>query len=263
MSALTDFFDVILKGESKTYDDHNWYVSGGKLKGYIKGRYGTPYKLLKNDLSADTTLGEVKAFQSRSRDANGQLWATGRYQIIPSTLKGVQKNLNLPDSTKYNKETQDKMGLQLLLNRPSIKKYIQGTVPDTKENVEKASLSVAQIWSSVGVPYATKGSKRQVQKNQSYYSGGGDKASIKTEDVQVALKKLRANKDNLLGETKVEEDIKSSSTSTPAPSKKKRIVKIVASIGIAVVVLGVTGTLAYLYLKKRGNLPNFMKKLNL
>jgi hypothetical protein len=259
MSALTDFFDVILKGESKTYDDHNWYVSGGKLKGYIKGSYGTPYKLLKNDLSADTTLGEVKAFQSRSRDANGQLWATGRYQIIPSTLKGVQKNLNLPDSTKYNKETQDKMGLQLLLNRPSIKNYIQGTVPDTKENVEKASLSVSQIWSSVGVPYATKGSKMQVQKNQSYYSGGGDKASIKTEDVQVALKKLRANKDNLLGETKVED----TKDSTPAPLKKKKIIKIVASIGIAVVVLGVTGTLAYLYLKKRGNLPNFMKKLNL
>jgi hypothetical protein len=260
MSALTDFFNVILKGESKTYDDHNWYVSGKKLKGYIKGSYGTPYPLLKNDLSADTTLGQVKTFQSRSRDANGQLWATGRYQIIPTTLIGLQKDLKLPDSTKYNKETQDKMGLQLLLNRTSIKNYIQGKVPDTKENVEKASLDVAKIWSSVGVPYAIQGKKKQVQKNEAYYSGGGDKASVKTEAVQVALKNLRANKDNLLGETKTEIDTKSS---TPAPSKKKKIVKIVASIGIAVVVLGVTGTLAYLYLKKRGNLPNFMKKLNL
>lgn len=67
---------------------------------------------------------------------------------------------------------------------------------------------------------------------------------------------------NLISEGEIEKNNKSSS-SISAPSKKKKIIKIVASIGIAVVVLGVTGTLAYLYLKKRGNLPNFMKKLNL
>ena len=252
MSALTEFFDVILKGESKTYDDHNWYVSG-KLKGFIKNSYGTPYPLLKNDLSSDTTLAELKGFQSRSRDGDGQLWATGRYQIIPPTLIGLQKNLNLPDSTKYNKETQDKMGLQLLLNRPAIKNYIQGNVPDTKENVENASLSVAQIWSSVGVPYATKGSKKQLQKNESYYSGGGDKASIKTEDVQVALKKLRDNKDNLLVEDKKEE--------TKNVSKKKSKTKLVLGIGLGIITLGVTGTLIYLYLKKSNKLPNFIKNI--
>jgi hypothetical protein len=40
--ALKKFFDVALKGESKTYNDHNWYTcSGGVkkcLKGYIEGR---------------------------------------------------------------------------------------------------------------------------------------------------------------------------------------------------------------------------------
>ena len=117
MSALTDFFDVVLKGESKTYDDHNYYVSGDELKSYIKGSYGNRYPLLKKELSVDSTLADVKKYQSRSRDNTGKLWATGRYQIIPPTLIGLQKNLNLPDSTKYNKETQDKMGLQLLLNR--------------------------------------------------------------------------------------------------------------------------------------------------
>lgn len=253
MSALTDFFDVILKGESKTYDDHNYYVSGDILKGYIKGSYGNRYPLLKKELSVDSTLADVKKYQSRSRDNTGKLWATGRYQIIPNTLKGLQTSLKLPDSTKYNKETQDKMGLQLLLGRTSIKNYILGYVPDTKQNLESASLSVAQTWSSVGVPYATKGSKRRVEKNESYYSGGGDKASVSTEDVQVALKKLRANKDNLLD---IEND-------EPKPSNDKNKTKKILGIGLSILTIGVTGTLIYLYLKKNNKLPTFMKNFKL
>jgi len=253
MSALTDFFDVILKGESRTYDDHNYYVTNSKLKGYVRDSYGTRYSSLKKELSSDTTLGQLKQYQSRGRDNTGQLWATGRYQIIPSTLKGLQKSLNLPDSTKYNKQTQDKMGLKLLLERSPIKNYILGIVPDTKQNLESASLSVAKVWSSVGVPYATKGSKRQVQKNESYYSGGGDKASIKTEDVQQALKNLRANKDSL---SNIESD-------EEKPSKDKNNTRKIIGIGLSIITIGVTGTLIYLYLKKNNKLPNFIKNIKI
>jgi len=186
---VTDFFNVILKGESKTYNDHNWYTPNG-LKGYIQGKYGTPYTLLKKDLS-EITLGQLKQYQSRGRDSSGQLWATGRYQIIPTTLLGMQRNLGLPDSAKYDKTTQNKMGVQLLLNNNSIKNYITQVVADNKENLEKASLGVAKIWSSVGVPYAMQGHRQAISKNQSYYAGGGDRASETTEDVQLALKKLR------------------------------------------------------------------------
>jgi len=186
---IKEFFDTILQGESKTYNDHNWYTSGG-LKGYIEGRNTNKYSKLKKPLS-EYTLGEVKSFQSRSRDSVGQLWATGRYQIIPDTLKGLIPKVGLSDSSKYNKENQDKLALQLLINRSPIKNYLSGKVEDNKKNLESASLSVAQIWSSVGVPYAMMGHKRFVTKNQSYYEGGGDKAKVKTEDVQKALKKLR------------------------------------------------------------------------
>jgi predicted chitinase len=54
----------------------------------------------------------------------------------------------------------------------------------------------------------------------------------------------------------------SSSDETDA-DKKKRIVKRVVAVGIAVAVLGISGTLTYLYLKKKGKLPNFMKKINI
>lgn len=183
--AINDFFMTALKGESKTYNDHNWYTSGG-LKGYIEGRNKNAYPLLKKALS-EYTIGEVKAFQARSRDADGQLWATGRYQIIPGTLKDNQKKLGMPDSAIYNEENQDKLAFQLLMGRPTLSKYITGTIADTTTNLQKAALEMAMIWSSIGVPYPTNGK----QTNQSYYSR--DKASVKSETVQAKLKELRSS----------------------------------------------------------------------
>lgn len=46
-------------------------------------------------------------------------------------------------------------------------------------------------------------------------------------------------------------------------SSKKKMIKTVVAIGLGVLVLGVTGTLTYLYLKKRGKLPNFMNKIKM
>lgn len=188
--VLKDFWNSVLEGESKTYNDHNWYSSGG-LKGFIEGRSSKAYPLLKKPLSK-YTIGEVKAFQSRPRDSNGQLWATGRYQIIPNTLKGVVEKVGLSDSDLYSVENQDKLGVQLLLNRKNLSAYLQGQVPDTLENRQKASLDMAMIWSSIGVPYSVKGSKRSVAKDESYYSGGGDKASVKSDVVMEKLKMLRS-----------------------------------------------------------------------
>jgi hypothetical protein len=199
MSKIAEFFDVILKGESKTYNDHNWYTGSG-LKGFIEGRSANPYSLLTKPLS-EYTIGEVKAFQSRPRDSQGQLWATGRYQIIPKTLIGVQNRLALSDSQKYDQATQDAMGLDLLNERKSIKEYISGAVPDSTEALEKAALQVAMIWSSVGVPYSIQGRHRTVSKDESYYSGGGDKASVPSDAAQQALKTLRANFGNVTKET--------------------------------------------------------------
>lgn len=190
MEVLMPFFNVILKGESKTYNDHNWYV-GDLLKSYIENTKSSPYSLLTKPLS-DYTVGEVMQFQRHPRDRTGQLWATGRYQIIPDTLKGLIKNAKVSLSDKYDKQTQDKLGLQLLKDRKAVKLYIFGEVPDTTENLNKAITGVAMTWSSVGVPQDMKGKRRRIKKGESYYSGGGDRASISPESVGDALKKLRS-----------------------------------------------------------------------
>lgn len=191
--GLKDFFDIVLKGESRTYNDHNWYVCSGSgcLKMYIEGRSSNHYPLLKKPLSK-YTIKEVMDFQSKPRTKNiGQLWATGRYQIIPKTLKNTYPKAGLKETDVYNQENQDKMALALLKGRSAIRNYIYGFVPDTKENRQKAALEMAKEWSSIGVPYKVEGMYKIVDKNESYYSGRGDKASVDTEEVQLALQQLR------------------------------------------------------------------------
>lgn len=191
MKAVKDFFSVILRGESRTYDDHNWYVQGNSLRGYIRGVHSNRYPLLNKNLS-EYSLGEIKQFQQRPRDVSGQLWATGRYQIIPTTLRMIQNRVGVPDTAIYNPNLQDAFGLALLYGRPNVKAYLEGSVSDTKQNREMAALDLAKEWSSVGVPFEVMGGRgRMVLKNQSYYTGGGDRASVSTEDAQNALQKLR------------------------------------------------------------------------
>jgi hypothetical protein len=232
-SPIQNFFDVVLEGESKTYNDHNYYTSSG-LKGYIEGGYGTQYPLLNKPLSR-YTLKEVIEFQSRPRDNQGQLWATGRYQIIPSTLKGVATRLNLPLSKVYDQQTQDLMGYNLLTERSSLRKYLEQEVNDTDENLKNAALDIAKIWSSVGVPYPLQGSKRYVNTNESYYSGGGDRASTDTTAVQNALRTLRQNKGKIFR-----------GASSGSGSPKKRRIIFFSIIGIALISLSV-----YAYVKSR------------
>lgn len=238
MNYLTDFFETILKGESKTYNDHNYYTSGG-LKGFIEGGYGTKYSLLNKPLS-EHTIGEVMQFQSRGRDATGQLFATGRYQIIPDTLKGIVKRLGLSSSTKYDKKTQDLMGLSLLTERQPIRDYVQSKNEDNKANLENAAKSVAMIWSSVGVPYDMQGSRQRVLKNQSYYSGGGDRASVKTELIQEKLKSIRKNWNNLNTDSNI------------LGGEKKKLVKVLL-IGLALI----SGWVLFRTLKNKTIIPKF------
>lgn len=183
-------FHHILEGESETYEDMNYY-KGDTLSGYIKGKYGKRYGGMTKDLT-DYTIGEVIAFQNNSRSsANGQLWATGRYQVIPSTLKGIYASAGLTLSDKYSPENQDKIGMALL--RTNTKKFLQGTIANTQANKNASALEIAQTWSSVGVPYDMRGMYQNINKNDSYYkrSGGIDKASVKTEDIQKALVESR------------------------------------------------------------------------
>jgi hypothetical protein len=169
-------YALVTKGESKTYNDYNFYTVTG-LKGNVAGS-GSKYPLINRPLST-YTVGQVKAMQAQNRyGANGQLWATGRYQIIPSTLIYLQKFTGIADSALYGKVNQDRLANALIATKPALNNYLTGKVADTDANLRAAALAVAQIWSSVGQP----------SNNKSYY---GENAVVSTYDVQKVLKSYR------------------------------------------------------------------------
>ena len=170
-------YALVTKGESKTYNDYNFYNVTG-LKGNIDGK-GSKYPLLNRPLTT-YTVGQVKRMQAEARyGANGQLFATGRYQIIPSTLIYLQKFAGVSDSALYNKITQDKLANALIATKASVNNYLTGKVADTDANLRAAALGLAQIWSSVGKP----------SDNTSYYPN--DRATTSTIDVQKVLRSYR------------------------------------------------------------------------
>ena len=99
---------------------------------------------------------------------------------------------------------------------------------------------MAMIWSSIGVPYAMKGGRKsRINKNDSYYSGGGDKASESTEDIQLALQKLRKN---IKGKSPSDEN-------TTEEVEKKKYLKYIL-IATSIIAIG-TGVAYYFLIYKK------------
>lgn len=114
----------------------------------------------------DMTIDELLAAQLRW----GKNWgssAAGKFQIIRKTLQGLARNLSLSGDTKFSKNTQDMLGLQLLKGR-GYEKFVAGDL-----TVEAFALALAKEWASMPVLVPTQGAKIKVKAGQSYYAGDG------------------------------------------------------------------------------------------
>ena len=164
-------FDVIASGEG----DYNSVNQGtaGDTPGGAKSVVG-------KDLT-NMTVGEVMAAQS-----SGQLFAVGKYQIIPGTMKEFVSGAGIDPDAKFDASTQEKFKDYVInVKRPEVGRYLRGESDD----VEAAAQGLAREFASVGLARSEDGRSR----NQSRYAGtGGNKASISTEEIQSALKRDRA-----------------------------------------------------------------------
>jgi hypothetical protein len=189
-----DLLSEVVRGESKDYDDYNWYkVNADKttsraqkqLPGLSKRLTQYTIKEIQNLQYADSTQ-EV-------RRNNNRLFATGRYQIITQTLKGLVDQSKIDTNQLYSPEIQDGFANLIVEGRSNLINYINGKFEDTDTTLNAAALEVAKEWASAGVPYSLNADKgRFVNKDQSYYSGtGNNKAFISSDTIKAVLKKER------------------------------------------------------------------------
>ena len=165
-----DLFDIIAGGEG----DYNSVNRGraGDSPGGASRYFG-------KDLT-EMTIGEVMELQQ-----SGRLYAAGKYQIIPKTMKGFVSSSGISMTDLFDSSTQEKFKKYVTdVKRPAVGQYLRGE----SENKLEAAQELAREFASIGLAYPEAGRRR----GESRYSGTGDnKASISPESIEAALEKSR------------------------------------------------------------------------
>lgn len=159
---LQPLADLISKGEG----DYNAVNRGyaGDTPGGIQGLTGLTYE--------NYTVGQVMAYQSR------WLYAVGRYQMVPSTLRFAVAHSDVDNLDMFTPATQDKLMAALILHkRPAIGAYLR----DDHDLVGWAMNETAREWASV-----------EYRNGRGYYDHvGGNRAHISRLELERVLKEIK------------------------------------------------------------------------
>ena len=137
----------------------------------IVGSANESHKVIGKNLS-DMTVGEVMDMQRGSLKSGRKIFAAGRYQMIPSTLKNAAAMAGIGRDAPFNKETQDKLGMALIQSKPKLNAYLTGKSND----IHGAHRDIANEWRSIPHPDTGKA-----------VGGGPNKAHHDVESVRQAL----------------------------------------------------------------------------
>ncbi len=91
--------------------------------------------------------------------------ATGRYQFMRATLRGLKAEMALSGNERFTPALQDKLGYQLLQRR-GFNEFVAGQMSATA-----FGKNLAKEWASLPVLAATRGRHRLIKRGMSYYVG--------------------------------------------------------------------------------------------
>jgi hypothetical protein len=172
--------DVIAQGESAGAGGYNAMNQGTPGGGPVIGS-GDSQKIIQKKLT-DMTVGEIMDKGAKPNDdaakrkQNGLIFAAGRYQIVPETLKGLVKQGVVSKEDKFNEETQDKLGTALIKGTGALKLAESG-------DYEGAQNALAKTWAAI--PLATDVGDKKA--GESFYQKPGQNKSMQNLDVKGAL----------------------------------------------------------------------------
>lgn len=126
------------------------------------------------------TLGQVMDRQALPNGNDDRVFAVGKYQIIPSTMRGAVAEMGLDRNQPFTPALQDKVFSEYLIvdKRPEVAAYITGKPGAT---LAEAQLGLSKEWASFGDP----------NKNGASHYGGANHASISLQQSADALNQMR------------------------------------------------------------------------
>lgn len=129
------------------------------------------------------TLDRVDVLQTKMLAHPENHWnssAAGRYQIVRTTRRDIQHKLNIPGSSLFDKDMQDRMGCYLLGKR-GIDKWLEGELHDNA-----IVTNLAMEWASLPMP-----------SGRSYYGGQSARVDVlHVMEVLAEVKKRWVSKDH-------------------------------------------------------------------
>ena len=129
----------------------------------------------------DMTINEVVALQKEKLKDGRKSAAVGAYQILfPET---AAEKAGIPLDAKFSPENQDKMATALIEGRGI-------TIEMIKNNPVEAALRLAREFAGIPVLAPTQGLNGPVDRGDSYYNDGVNKATVTAEQLEAAFKKV-------------------------------------------------------------------------
>lgn len=136
--------NMIYKGES-----------GGKVGIFnYKPGYKASSKAMMDAVRIDNmTLRDLYKYMTQEIHPNigGKIWASGVFQIIPSTLKSNIDKYKISWDKKYDATTQQEFGKYLIYNNAG--SYLKGLNGGSKSDLSKAIQNIGQVWASLPITY--------------------------------------------------------------------------------------------------------------
>ena len=106
------------------------------------------------------TINEVLQYQN-SRGKN--MKAAGKWQIMPNTLRGLKKSMNLTGEELFTPEMQDRMAFELAMNRKGYRQFAKATGDEKIALMGAAQNDLAKEWASMPMANDAEGMHRLKQ----------------------------------------------------------------------------------------------------
>ena len=191
--------DLQLSGDKSLW--HYWpFIINTSIKSWANTTFGNLVGKVetRNDYSAynqtypklrafyNTNLNQMTIKEVMEKQKSREIFAAGRFQLIPTTLKDAVNYLGIDISDTFSPEVQDRIFDEYLITkkRPNIMRFLRG-----EGKIEDAIYDWAKEFASAGVERGRKISKgRTAVGGESYYSGDGlNKAHISPEEMKRSL----------------------------------------------------------------------------
>lgn len=132
-----------LIGQLESRSDYNTMAGGGNKKQLTS-----------------MTINEVLQYQN-SRGTN--MKAAGKWQIMPNTLRGLKKSMNLTGEELFTPEMQDRMAFELAMNRKGYRQFANATGAEKLALMGAAQNDLAKEWASMPMSNDAEGMHRLKQ----------------------------------------------------------------------------------------------------